>query len=130
MPVSLSPVDYPALIWPVLEQALWRVKEKTGEKWEPNFVAARIQAGQAGLFEFKDDGHLAWMVVERYDQGEVWMNVWILEGEGLDRMQEAIPLIDLLAKQIGASSWRFTGRKGWGGMGFKPIATVYERELT
>lgn len=129
--VRLAPVDAPHYVWPIVETALQRVKEKTGEKWTPAFVMSRITSGQAGLFRFTDDGnHVAWMVVERYDQGETWMNVWIVEGEGLERGLECMALVDTLARQIGASSWRCTGRKGWGkALGIKPVATVYERTL-
>lgn len=128
--IRLSPVDSPHLLWPVLEASFQRVKEKTRDRWTVPFVLGRIQSGEAGLFHFTDDGkHLGYMVCERYDQGEVWMNVWILEGEGLDRFNECLPLVDGLAKSIGASSWRCTGRRGWAKF-LKPIATVYERALT
>lgn len=128
--LSLVPVDSPALIWPVLETALKRVKDKTGERWSPPFVLDRILKGQAGLFEFRDGEHKAWLIVELYRQGdEPWMNVWILEGDGLELHKDAIPLIDGLARQVGASAWRATGRKGWQRIGLKPIATVYERVL-
>ena len=127
--IYITPVDAPHLLWPVLEAAFQRVKDKTGEKWTPAYVMDRIISGQAGLFRLHDDGaHIAWVVVERHDQGEVWMNVWIVEGEGMDRFMEYLPLMDGLAKKIGAKSWRCTGRKGWGKY-LKPIATVYEREL-
>ena len=126
----LSPIDSVHLIWPHLEAALQRVKDKTGERWTLPFVFDRIASGNAGLFRFHEDGkHFGYMVVERYDQGEVWMNVWILEGEGLDRFDECLPLVDDLAKSIGAASWRCTGRKGWAKF-LKPVATVFERELT
>ena len=130
--VRLAPVDAPHYVWPIVETALQRVKEKTGERWTPAFVMSRITSGQAGLFRFTDDdNHVAWMVVEKYDQGEAWMNVWIVEGEGLERGLECMALVDTLCKQIGASSWRCTGRNGWGkALGLKPIATVYERVLT
>lgn len=131
MPVSLVPVDSPHLIWPVVESALERVKQKTRAKWTTDFVFNRVMSGNAGLFRFVENGqHLGWMVVERYDQGEVWMNVWVLEGKGLERADECMPLIDLLARQIGATSWQCTGRKGWQAIGLKPVATVYERKLT
>ncbi len=134
--IRLSPIDSVHLIWPHLEAALLRVKEKTGERWSPPFVFERIVSGNAGLFRLHENGaHMAYLVVERYDQGEVWMNVWILEGEGMDDgvNAEVVALLDGLAKQVGASAWRFTGRKGWGRAlkGFiKPVATVYERVLT
>lgn len=128
--LSLVQVDSPALIWPVLEEALSRVKDKTGERWTPPFVLDRILNGQAGLFEFRDGEHLGWVVVELCRQGELpWMNVWILEGDGLEKHEEAMPLIDKLAREVGASAWRATGRKGWQRIGLKPIATVYERVL-
>ena len=130
----LSPIDSVHLIWPHLEAALIRVKEKTGERWAPPFVFERIVSGQAGLFRLHDEGtHVAYLVCERYEQGESpWMNVWILSGDGMaDEVNaEVVALLDGLAKQIGATSWRFTGRKGWGRAlkGFiKPVATVYER---
>lgn len=131
MAVTLSYVDAPRYVWPIVEPALQRVLEKTGESWTPSFVLERIQSGNAGLFEFRDTEHIAWMVVERYDQGgNPWMNVWILEGQGLEEHgKECLPLVDLLARQIGATSWRCTGRKGWRVLGLKPIATVYERNL-
>jgi hypothetical protein len=126
----LSPVDSVHLIWPHLEMSLQRVKDKTGERWSPVFVLKRIQEGAAALFRFSDNGrHIAYMVCERYDQGEVWMNVWIVEGAGLEMFDECLPLVDGLAKSIGATSWRCTGRKGWAKF-LKPVATVYERELT
>lgn len=132
--VRLSPVDSPHLIWPVIESSLKRVIEKRGDLWTPDFVLRSIQDGSAGLFHFTDDGgHIAWMVVERMDQGGgVWMNVWILEGSGPEHIPQIIPLIDLLAKQIGATRWRLTGRKGWEKMlreYVKPVAVVCEREL-
>lgn len=133
MPVRLAPVDAPHLIWPVLEAAFERVKQKGRERWSPGFVLSAIQEGRAGLFRVTNDGaHVAWMVFERMDQGGgVWLNVWIAEGEGLEHSKEVVGLIDLLARQVGADSWRCTGRKGWGrALGLKPIATVYERELT
>lgn len=127
--IRLSPAD-PTFLGPVLERSLQRVKDKTRDRWTVPFLLGRIQTGQAGLFRFHDDGeHMAFMVVERYDQGEApWMNVWILEGDGLDRFDECLPLVDLLARQIGATAWRCTGRRGWAKW-LKPIATVYEREL-
>lgn len=118
----------PAAITPDVTKALQRIKEKTGEKWTPEFVLAAIREGRAGLFEIVELEHIAWMVVERMDQGgEVWMNVWALEGEGLERAEAIFPLIDDLAKSIGAQSWKCTGRKGWGKW-LRPVATVFERE--
>ena len=130
--IRLSPVDSAHLIWPVVEKALLRVKEKTGERWTSAFVMSRITSGNAGLFRFTDDGaHVAWMVVERYAQGESpYMNVWIVEGDGLEKGLECMVLVDTLARQIGATAWRCTGRKGWGkALGLEPIAAVYERSL-
>ena len=130
--IRLSYVDAPHYVWPLVEPALERVKAKTGESWTPSFVLERIQSGNAGLFEFRGDSHIGWMVVERYAQGdEPWMNVWILEGNGLDEFgKDCLPLVDDLARKMGASTWRCTGRKGWGkAFGLRPIATVYEREL-
>jgi len=113
---------------PVLEQSFQRVKEKTGDRWTVPFVFERIQQGKAGLFELYDTDHAAYVVVERVEQGEPpWMNIWILEGEGLEKASECIPLFDELAKSVGAVAWRCTGRKGWKAIGLKPIATVYKR---
>ena len=54
-----------------------------------------------------------------------------VEGEGLEKGMESMALVDTLCRQIGATAWRCTGRKGWGrALGLKPIATVYERKLT
>ena len=131
----LSPIDSAHLIWPHLEASLQRVKDKTGDRWSTNFVLSKIQSGNAGLFRFHDRGtHIAYAVVERYDQGEKpWMNVWILEGDiGAPRARDVVQCLDELAKSVGAKVWRFTGRKGWGkalGEMVKPIATVYEREI-
>ena len=129
--IRISPVDSAHLLWPVLEASFQRVKDKTGERWTPNFVMSRIQAGHAGLFRIHDDGkHIAYMVVERYAQGESpWMNVWILEGKGLHKAPEILPAIDELAKGIGAVAWRCTGRRGWESIGLKPVSVVYERTL-
>jgi hypothetical protein len=114
----------------VLEQAFSRVKEKCRERWTPAFILSCLEAGTAGLFQVHDDGdHMGWVVVERYDQGEPWLNVWIIEGAGLERAQEVLPLIDDLARSVGCVAWRCTGRKGWESIGLRPIATVYEREL-
>lgn len=129
--LRLSPVDSPHHVWPVVEKALERVREKTGERWTPPFVLARILNQEAGLFRFTDDGdHVAWMVAERYEQGEApWLHVWILEGEGLEHSAQAIALIDALAGNVGCMVWRLTGRKGWGKvLGLKPIGYVFERE--
>ena len=128
--IRLSPVDAPHLLAPLLEASFQRVKDKTGDRWTVPFVLDRIQQGKAGLFRLHDDGsHMAYMVVERYEQGEApWMNVWILEGDGLDRFDECVPLVDGLAKSIGAVAWRCTGRKGWAKF-LKPVAVVYERDL-
>ena len=108
------------------------MKEKRGERWTPAFVMEQIASQNAGLFNINDDGeHLGWMVCERFEQGEQpWMNVWIVEGEGLEVAPEVLPLIDKLAKSIGCVAWRCTGRKGWKRIGLRPIATVYERVLT
>lgn len=126
--MQLLPVS---LIDEEVRKSLKRVKEKTGEPWSPEFVMKSIEAGHSGLFHFWDDGHLAFMVVEKMWQGEkAWMNVWIVEGEGLEKAEEALPLIDDLAKWLGCDSWRCTGRKGWERIGLKPVATVYERTLT
>lgn len=129
--VRLSPVDSAHLIWPHLEASLIRVKEKTGERWTPPFVLARIVEGKAGLFRFQDDGrHLGYCVVERYEQGEKpWMNVWIVEGDVLEHAPECLEELDKLARSIGAVAWRATGRKGWKSIGLKPVAVVYEREV-
>ena len=121
----------PSVITPDVTRALQRIKEKTGEKWTPEFVLAAIREQRAGLFRIYD-GYtpLAYMVVERMDQGgDVWMNVWALEGQGLEHAEAIFPLIDDLAKSIGARSWKCTGRKGWAKW-LKPVAVVYERELT
>ena len=127
--IRLTPVD-PTYMGPVLEASLQRVKDKTGDRWTVPFVLGRIAESKAGLFRFHDDGeHLAFMVVQRIEEGESpWMNIWILEGDGLNRFEECLPLVDGLAKSIGAVAWRCTGRKGWAKY-LKPIATVYEREL-
>jgi hypothetical protein len=110
--------------------SLVRVKEKTGELWTPLFVMHKIMDGSAGLFHLVEDGkHYGYLVVERYVQGsDPWMNVWILEGTGLDRFDDCLPLIDDLARSIGASSWRCIGRNGWAKY-LKPVATVFERKL-
>lgn len=128
----LSQVDSPD--WPEIEASLRRVKEKTGERWSLPFVISRIREGKAGLFRFHDgDKHIAYMVCERCEQGEAsWMNVWILEGAGLERASECVPLIDELARSVGASAWRCFGRKGWGralSAYLTPQAVVYERAL-
>lgn len=105
--------------------------DKTGERWTPPFVLRCLENGSAGLFEVRGEETLGWMVVERYAQGgDPWLNVWIVIGKGLEHAGELIPQIDELAKSVGAKSWRCTGRKGWGRVGLKPIATVYERECT
>lgn len=116
----------------MLEQSFQRIKDKRGERWTVPFVLDRIASQYAGLFQIHDDGeHIAWMVVEKMAQGESpWMNVWLLEGEGLERAGEILPLIDDLAKSAGCVAWRCTGRAGWKSIGLKPIATVYERVLT
>ncbi len=121
----------PAVVTPDVITALQRIKEKTGEKWTPDFVLAAVREGRAGLFGiYNVDTLLAYMVCERMDQGDgVWMNVWCVEGAGLEHMQSLIPLVDELARSIGARSWRATGRKGWSKW-LKPVATVYEREVT
>ena len=129
----LSPIDSAHLIWPHLEASLERVIQKTGERWTPPFVLRQIQDKKAGLFRFHEDGrHLAYMVVERLTGYETVLNVWILEGSpGLDKAGEMVGLIDALAKDVGASHWKFTGRKGWGRLLRKycnPVATVYERK--
>lgn len=84
------------------------------------------------FFGFRDK-HIAYMVCERCEQGEApWMNVWILEGAGLERASECVPLIDELARSVGASAWRCFGRKGWGralSAYLAPQAVVYERAL-
>lgn len=112
-----------------VRKSISRVRERSKERWSVEFVIQSIEAGNSGLFHFWDDGHIAFMVVEKYSQGDrPWMNVWILEGAGLDRIKDALPLIDGLARSIGCVAWRATGRKGWGRW-LKPIATVYEREI-
>jgi hypothetical protein len=128
--MKLSHVGWDEL--PAVYQSLLRVKRKGKERWAPAFVLERVREGLAGLFRFEEEGkHYGYMVVERIDQGDgVWMNVWALEGKGLDRFGDCLPLVDNLAASIGATSWRCAGRKGWGAMGLKPIATVFEREIT
>lgn len=82
------------------------------------------------FFGFKDQSHLGFCVVERYEQGEApWMNVWIVEGEGIEHAPECLATLDDLARRIGAVAWRATGRKGWKAVGLKPVAVVYEREV-
>lgn len=112
-------------------RALQRVKEKNGALWSVPFVLGRVFSGNAAIYAIRDsDSHIAWMVVERIDQGRgPWMNVWILEGEGLEHAEAIFPLLDDLAKSMGASRWRCEGRKGWGKW-LKPVATVFERECT
>lgn len=123
----------PEVVTPDVIRALERVKAKTRDRWTVSFVLSCIEKGFAGLYAIRElESHIAWMVVERMDQGEVWMNVWILEsqdGTHLDRAEDIFPLIDDLARSIGAASWRCTGRKGWAKW-LKPVATVYERKCT
>ena len=128
--IRLTP-ESPRNLGPVLMESFQRIKDKTKERWSPAFVLDRIASQYAGLFHINDDGdHIAWMVVERYEQGESpWLNVWLLEGEGIERAQEILPLIDDLARSVGCVAWRCTGRKGWESIGLRPIATVYERTL-
>jgi hypothetical protein len=57
------------------------------------------------------------------------MNVWIVEGEGIEHAPECLALLDDLARSVGAVAWRCTGRKGWRSIGLEPIATVYERKV-
>ena len=130
--IRLTPVDSAHLLGPILEASFQRVKDKTGDRWTVPFVLDRIASGHAGLFRVHDDGeHMGYMVAEKYEQGEApWMNVWIIEGVGLERFHEVLTLVDQLARTIGCVAWRCTGRKGWKAIGLKPIATVYERELT
>lgn len=119
-------------VWPELRQSLLRVKEKTGQLWTPEFIRSRIESGHAGLFEFVDGKRLAFLVVERYEQGaEPWANVWVIEGSpGLGRAEEMVRLVDGLMRCNGIKRWRFTGRKGWGRLlGLRPIATVFERAV-
>ena len=129
--IYLTYIDSPHLIWPAVEESLKRVKAKTRERWSLPFVFSRLQSKEAGLFRFHEDGkHLAYCVLEVCDQGDGrWLNVWILEGEGLEYAREAISLLDELCMAIGAGAWRCTGRKGWKAIGLKPVATVYEREV-
>lgn len=105
------------------------MQEKNGTLWSVPFVLSRIYSQQAGLFLLEGEAS-AWIVVERIDQGRgAWMNVWILEGEGLDHAEAIFPLLDDLARNMGASRWRCEGRTGWGKW-LKPVATVFERECT
>lgn len=129
--IYLTYIDSPHLIWPAVEESLKRVKAKTGERWSLPFVFWKLQNKEAGLFRFHEDGkHLGYCVVEVYEQGEgPWLNVWIVEGEGLEVADEALKRIDDLCRVIGAKFWRCTGRKGWKAIGLKPIATVYERKV-
>lgn len=128
----------PAAATPEVYRALQRIKEKTGEKWSPEFVLAAVREGRAGLFEIVELEHIAWMVCERMDQGGgVWMNVWCVEGDGLESIDSIMPLIDEVANSIGAVRdgkpvWRCTGRKGWERASkgaLKPVAVVYERNF-
>jgi hypothetical protein len=119
-----------------IEASLSRVKRKCRELWSSKFVRDKVRRGDAGLFEFMQDGRrVALMVVERYDQGDApWMNVWILEGSpGIERTADMVALIDGLARSIGAGVWRFTGRIGWSRVlrrYAKPVAVAYERKLS
>lgn len=112
-------------------RSLQRVQEKNQVLWSVPFVLSRIFSQHAGLYAIRDsNSHIAWMVVERMDQGcGAWMSVWVLEGEGLEFAEAIFPLLDDLARSMGASRWRCEGRKGWGKW-LKPVATVFERECT
>ena len=131
----LSPVDSAHFLWPRIEASLNRVIEKTGERWTPSYVLKQIQEGKAGLFRFHEDGkHIAYLLCERLEGYEVTLNLWVLEGDGLSRarIREGVRLIDGLAKAVGASAVKLTGRGGWERAlrgYFKPVATVYERRL-
>lgn len=94
----------------------------------------KIRNGEAQSFRF-DDGreHLAWMVVEAYGEPLI-LNVWILEGwPGIENRAEMIALIDDLAREVGAKSWKLESpRKGWARMlrGYiTRTRTVYERDV-
>lgn len=129
--IYLTPVDSPHLIWPVVEASLQRVKDKTGERWAPSFVLGRLNSGGAKLFRVHGDGTSGFMVCEIYAQGErPWLNLWILEGAGLNRKNagELLARVDELARRVGCVAWRCTGRKGWAKF-LRPIAQVYEREV-
>ena len=110
-------------------RSLQRVQEKNQVLWSVPFVLSAIYSQRAGVYRIEGEAS-AWVVVERMDQGRgVWMNVWILEGVGLEHCEEIFPLLDDLAKSMGASRWRCEGRRGWGKW-LKPVATVFERECT
>lgn len=86
--------------------ALLRVKQKTQERWSVAFVISRILSGHA-LYQRIADCHV---VVEMIDRT---MNVWILEGKGLEKREVVLEALDNLARKAGAEYWRLTGRKGW-----------------
>lgn len=130
--IRLTFVDAPHLLGPILADGLQSMADKRGEPWTPGFVMGCLERGAAALFRIHDDGeHIAYMVVERMEQGGApWMNVWCLWGSQLERHGEVVPLIDRLAKDIGCDRWRCTGRRGWEKVGLRPVATVFERKLT
>lgn len=131
--IRLTYVDAPHLLGPVLEEGLRQISDRRGEPWTPAFVMTALENGHAALFRFHDDGeHIAWMVVERMEQGKVpWMNVWCLWGKGVMKVyDQMIPLIDRLARDVGCDRWRCAGRKGWEKVGLRPVTTVFERKLT
>lgn len=130
--IRLTFVDAPQLLGPILADGLQSIQEKRGEPWTPAFVMGALEAGNAALFRIHDDGeHIAYMVVERMEQGGApWINVWCLWGGPLERHEEIVPLIDKLALDVGCDRWRCTGRRGWEKIGLRPVATVFERKLT
>lgn len=104
-----------------------RVQEKTGALWSVPFLLGAIFAQRAFLYRLVGEAS-AWIVVERLNQGKgPWMNVWVLEGDGLEHAEQIFPLLDDLAKGIGCDRWRCEGRKGWGKW-LPTVATVFERK--
>jgi hypothetical protein len=122
-------------------EALQRVKEKTKDRWTPEYVSDCITGSYEGmrrasatLYSLRDPDHIAYIVVEVLRGYEVTLNIWIVEGSrGLRSVAEIVALFDDLARSVGATHWKWESpRKGWARHLRRFITSerkVYERKV-
>jgi hypothetical protein len=131
--------------WPAVKRGLERVLTIGKEYWLTEDVYAHLRMNLATLYlGFADDRYLGFFIAETKREpytNESYVNVWILfaepqNGENhagvAEFVQETIAYIDEIARKLGVTRIRMSGREGWKRFlkgYFEPVKTEFERVL-
>jgi len=133
--VILRPIEDTYELWPWVRKGLIECAAKTQERYRPEDVYLLLQAKNAYLYVFEDDGtNIGFLIVQRmFDPDGPVLFVFALWGEVMRAFAtECYGHLETLARSIGAKRIRMQSpRKGWAREEFfRAVSMIYERELT